>query len=465
MPESAISTDNRTSSTTTDASWRWLEVFERFFTCARQMRRALTDCTERHGLSDVELSMLSHCFRSGEVGMSQVELAEATSLSTAQISGMVEQLRARGLIAGCRDANDRRRQIWQITAAGRDLLNGVLADLHGLAERLLPFWNDQASQTIERLTEQCVGQQHHRPTRTPEKSSSHRSAKPMLRVISSLVILLACWSSGCTRAYFRKWADNEIYDLVREKSQDSRWPLNDYTINIDPRSRMYDPSCPDFELEPPDDPAASKLMKCVDGMRGDACWDWYGDTPFAQNPNWDACLPRNERGEVVVDLTQAVQLALLNSRDYQRELEQLYLSALDVSFERFRFDVQFFGNNSTAYAVAGPMAPGAAGSSSSLLTNNTSFQAHRMFASGGQFMVGLANSLVWQFSGSNNQFSTTLLDFSMLQPLLRGGGRAVVMERLTLSERVLLYNVRAMERYRRGFFTQVFAGNNPSDGP
>src|SRR5690606_20771889 len=134
----------------------------------------------------------------------------------------------------------------------------------------------------------------------------------------------------------RRWADNEIYDLVREKAQDPRWPLEGYTINIDPRSRMYDPSCPDCELEPPYDPTAAKLMDCVDGMRGDAVWDWYGDTPYVQNPGWDAALPRNEKGEVVVDLTQAVQLALLNTRTFQRELETLYLSALDVSFERFR---------------------------------------------------------------------------------------------------------------------------------
>ncbi len=40
--------------------------------------------------------------------------------------------------------------------------------------------------------------------------------------------------------------------------------------------------------------------------------------------------------------------------------------------------------------------------------------------------------------------------FSFIQPLLRGGGRDVIMERLTLAERTLLYNVRAFERYRTG---------------
>jgi DNA-binding MarR family transcriptional regulator len=451
------------ASAAADAPQRWLAVFERFSTCARQVRRAMAECTERHGLSDVELSLLSHC-RQAENGLSQAELATATGVSTAQISGIVEQLRERGLIAGWRDANDRRRQVWQLTPAGGELLVRALLELQPLAERLLPCWSEGAGEAIERLMAQCQSQPKHSHADDPATVTAE-TGKPKLRVVASLALLVCCLFSGCTRTFFRKWADNEAYDLVREKAQDPRWSLPDYTINIDPRSRMYDPSCPDFELEPPDDPAAAQLMKCVDGMRGDACWDWYGDTAYAQNPEWDKYLPRNEKGEVVADLTQAVQLALLNSRDYQRESEQLYLSALDVSFERFRFDVQFFGNNSTTYEAAGPMAPGAGGMSSSLLRNDTTFQARKLFASGGEFMVGLANSLVWQFSGSDSQFSTTLLDFSMLQPLLRGGGRAVVLERLTLSERVLLYNVRAMERYRRGFFTQVYAGNNPGDGP
>jgi hypothetical protein len=80
-------------------------------------------------------------------------------------------------------------------------------------------------------------------------------------------------------------------------------------------------------------------------------------------------------------------------------------------------------------------------------------------------VVGAANSLVWQFAGPDDYTSTTLLDFSLIQPLLRAGGRSQVLERLTISERTLLANVRQMERYRRGFYLEVATGRDAGQGP
>jgi hypothetical protein len=78
----------------------------------------------------------------------------------------------------------------------------------------------------------------------------------------------------------------------------------------------------------------------------------------------------------------------------------------------------------------------------------------------------LANSLIWQFSGEPNDYtSRTLLDFSLVQPLLRAGGRIRVMERLTIAERALLANVRQMEHYQRGFYLSVVTGRDPGEGP
>ena len=54
---------------------------------------------------------------------------------------------------------------------------------------------------------------------------------------------------------------------------------------------------------------------------------------------------------------------------------------------------------------------------------------------------------------------TSLINFSFIQPLLKGGGRALIMERLTIVERALLANLRAFERYRQGFYTQLTVGN------
>ena len=89
----------------------------------------------------------------------------------------------------------------------------------------------------------------------------------------------------------------------------------------------------------------------------------------------------------------------------------------------------------------------------------------KLFATGGELVVGVANSLVWQFAGPDEYNANTLLDFSLVQPLLRAGGRAVVLEGLTEAERTLLANIRQMERFRRGFYTQIVAGRSPGPGP
>jgi outer membrane protein TolC len=85
-------------------------------------------------------------------------------------------------------------------------------------------------------------------------------------------------------------------------------------------------------------------------------------------------------------------------------------------------------------------------------------------ATGGELVVGLANSLIWQFAGPDNYTSNTLLDFSLVQPLLRFGGRTRVMERLTIAERGLLANVRQMDHYRRGFYVEVVTGRDVTQG-
>ncbi|MHB1037293.1 MAG: TolC family protein [Pirellulales bacterium] len=287
----------------------------------------------------------------------------------------------------------------------------------------------------------------------------------MHRVTCLVVLGLLPWVAvGCSRGFYRRQADGEVYNLLGQVASDPRWALQDYTVNIDPRSRMYDPTCPDRPPMPPDDPTAHRLMHCVDCMKGYPCWHKYGDTPYSENPCWQKYLARDASGALVLDRQGAMEMALLNSRNYQQALETLYLSAMDVTFESYRFDTQFFGTNATFFTADGP-ARNNAGRSSSRLTVDNNILANRLFPAGGELVVGLANSLVWQFAGPNTYNANTLLDFSLVQPLLRGAGRARVLERLTIAERSLLANVRQMERYRQGFYVEIVTGRSAGSGP
>lgn len=289
------------------------------------------------------------------------------------------------------------------------------------------------------------------------------------QLVGCLVVLSTLATIGCSRSFYRKQADGDAYELISEKTCDPRWDLQDYEIELDPRSRMFDPFDRDRPPMPEDDPASHELMHRVDGKKGWKHWHDNGETNITENPEWLQYLPFDEDGILVLDAVTAMQVALLNSRDYQLQLEELYLSALDVSFERFRFDSQFFGGAHVDYAASGPLRSGRSSGSSILTTGlfptARGLRMEKLGATGSDLVVGLANSLVWQFAGPDEHSVNTLLDFALVQPLLRRGGRERVMERLTLSERTLLSNVRAMERYRRGFYLEIMTGVDAGQGP
>ena len=60
----------------------------------------------------------------------------------------------------------------------------------------------------------------------------------------------------------------------------------------------------------------------------------------------------------VLTMEKAFQLALLNSRTYQFQLENLYINALPVTLQRFSFGPQFIAGLSPTTAVAGAGGPG-----------------------------------------------------------------------------------------------------------
>ncbi|MGC3966147.1 MAG: hypothetical protein QM775_01875 [Pirellulales bacterium] len=285
------------------------------------------------------------------------------------------------------------------------------------------------------------------------------------RLFLLLALLCATAAGGCTRRHWRDQADRQVWSLWNGFTTEAGQPNRENGIGIRPQSRMFDPTNPDHPPMAPDDPVAHTRMHCVDGKRGWRKWHKYGEVDAVDDQHWRAFLPYDEQGNVLLDRQAAVQIALMNSRNYQRELEDLYLSALDVTFERFRFDSQFFFNNGTLFTTVGPNRPVGGGGSSSILTTDTDFRVNKLYAGGGQLVVDFANSVVWQFAGNDTNTNVSFLNFNFAQPLLRFAGRARVLERLTLAERSLIYNVRQMEQYRQGFYAQVVTGRAPGDGP
>ncbi len=267
---------------------------------------------------------------------------------------------------------------------------------------------------------------------------------------------------GCSRNRYYCQADKEAECLIAQKSTDPRWaaPPN-FSINMDPRSRYFDNCDQVFPPMPSDDPASNRYMQCVDGMKGYRLWHANGDRKQLDNPDWREKLGETvemtDDGRVKLTLESAVRLAYIHSPDYQGQLETLYLSALDVSTERFGFATQFFGTNDTTYKAEGPLSDN--GRTSTLQTD-TGFWLERKFATAGTLVVGFANSIVWQFAGPDTFANVSILNFNLTQPLLRAAGRAIALEELTIVERALLANLRSLQLFRQGFFADISIGSS-----
>ncbi|HEX6984291.1 MAG TPA: hypothetical protein VF170_02890, partial [Planctomycetaceae bacterium] len=155
-------------------------------------------------------------------------------------------------------------------------------------------------------------------------------------------------------------------------------------------------------------------------------------------------------------LDEAIRLSYLHGREYQTEIEDVFLAALDLAFDRFQFDVRFLGlagRPSSDLAYSGtPDGPQS-------LTATNRIGISRLLPAGGQWVVELANQTLWLFSDAPNESGTaSTLTFSFVQPLLFAAGRKVVLEDLTQSERNLLYAARDLARFRQIFFVNVVTG-------
>lgn len=115
---------------------RWVGLTEHISLCGRLLRNHLAVQAEKAGLNEPQLSLLWACQAAGPEGIGQNDLAQRLLVSPAHVSGLVEQLRRKRLLAGRRDVADRRRQIWRLTARGRAELEHILAAVTEWATRL-----------------------------------------------------------------------------------------------------------------------------------------------------------------------------------------------------------------------------------------------------------------------------------------------------------------------------------------
>lgn len=276
-----------------------------------------------------------------------------------------------------------------------------------------------------------------------------------------LSVLLCALLPACSPRDYRLRADREVYGILAESVSHPLWWIPPRPVEAPPESRNFDPFDPDCSPMPPDDPAAHQYMHWADGKHGYQHWHARGDALEVESPFWLATLPLDREGRLQLDRERSVELGLTNSREYQSEVENLYLTALVLSLERFEFDLQWFLVNRTFYERRGERLAGRSPpAESNTLNTFSNFGFRRSFTTGGQLLVDFANSFVWEFTGTDTNAAFSSLNVSLMQPLLRGAFKDVRMEGLTQAERNMLYAVRNFARFRKQFYFNAVSGDD-----
>jgi outer membrane protein TolC len=208
--------------------------------------------------------------------------------------------------------------------------------------------------------------------------------------------------AGCTASHYRRSADKETYKIIQEKQKVALGQTNAFSIDTP------------YSQRKPADIKADEII--ADRMR---------------------------ETKETLSLPEALRIALTDNRQYQLRKEQLYLSALSLSGERFAYVPQFFAGTT----VTGERDEN--GDTSVAVANRIGFD--KLFKTGGRIGLDLGNDLLRFYTGGNSRSALSTITLSLSQPLLRGAGARVAAENLTQAERDVIYEIRGFSYYQDTF--------------
>lgn len=146
------------------------------------------------------------------------------------------------------------------------------------------------------------------------------------------------------------------------------------------------------------------------------------------------------RESFMLDTDRAVELAMIVSRDFRTEREDVYLAALDFTLECHRFR---------------PLLGGGAGADiefdedGSLVDGALDFTISRAFHTGGSIALTIATDFLKNISADPMRMAQTIISADIVVPLLRGSGRLVTLEPLRQAGRDTTYALRGYARFQQ----------------
>ena len=134
-----------------------MQVLSRVSRLARHVDRVRKESFSAHGLESWEFDVLAALRRSGEpYVLSPGRLVAETLVTSGTMTNRVDRLTTRGLVERQPDPSDRRGVLVRLTAAGREQVDGALAELMrseaGILADLSPADAETLASTLRTLT-------------------------------------------------------------------------------------------------------------------------------------------------------------------------------------------------------------------------------------------------------------------------------------------------------------------------
>lgn len=245
--------------------------------------------------------------------------------------------------------------------------------------------------------------------------SEHRFFQPA----AALLTLLALVLTGCTAASYKKWADKEVFGILRKKA--SKVPNSGQSI---------------LDITPPPPVRMEELRRNAGKV------DFLGDRAFVEE---------NAR---VLSLADALNFAVHRNRNYLLQKEVVYLAALDLTLARQQYTPIFAGGGSGTLDSTKVQSGVNNLVRTSTLTTSGDLGFSTLTRTGARLATNLTTDFIRFFTGGRDS-GASQLGFTLTQPLLRGAGYLAATEVLTQGERNVLYAIRNFTQYRKTFAVDV----------
>ena len=167
-----------------------------------------------------------------------------------------------------------------------------------------------------------------------------------------------------------------------------------------------------------------------------------------------------ERKSKQMNLDDALEIGITHNRSYLTEKETVFIRALDLTLAQHQLSPIFGGGASVTRRSDSRAAEAEAGLTDLVAANtfarNQIATFSKLYRTGARLSADFTQDFL-NFLAGGRDINNSALAVSLIQPLLRGGGRKVTLEPLTQADRDVLYSLRRFANFRREFIVDLVA--------